>query len=265
MTESGSDGALDEVYQMIADVPAILERAVMLSSIDEQTDLLKESSAVARSILVMVKSVESWHDRFSKASSTPRSWSVPSYATNPADVDPSNKVFPFFFEFESLSVAIPVVMCWAVSAQLYSNLIQIYELVETRLGHHIDLEYLLAQADATSVSVENPLEASTQKSILFNAGESGSIQYFHNEGTRMARYVCQSLGYFHRIEMGTYGGHATTYPSWSARQYFRLHPGHEREWSWLQNMHKMEGSGTRWGLSMMTFADIVEPLSGWPK
>ncbi|KAI0892955.1 hypothetical protein F4806DRAFT_217098 [Annulohypoxylon nitens] len=146
---------------MIADVPTILERAVMLSSIDKQTDLLKESSAVAQSILVMVKSVESWYDRFSKASSTPRCWLVPSYATNPADVDPSNKVFPFFFDFESLSVAIPVVMCWAVSAQLYSNLIQIHELVETRLGHHIDLEYLLAQADATSVVAESSLEASS--------------------------------------------------------------------------------------------------------
>ncbi|KAI1497195.1 hypothetical protein F5X99DRAFT_397868 [Biscogniauxia marginata] len=265
VTESGVSGALDEVYQMIADIPTILEGAVALSSIGDRSILLKESAAVAQSILVMVKSVEFWHDTFWKASPTPRSWSVPSYVMNPADVDPSNKIFPFCFEFESLSVAVPVVMCWAVAAQLYSNVIQIHDLVQARLGRHIKLEYLLTQADATVVDTASPLEAPSQNTLLFTADKSRSIQDIQNEGTRMARHVCQSMPYFHRIEMGTYGGHATTYPSWSARQYCRLHPGHEREWSWLQNMHKMEGPGTRWGLSLMTFADIAEPLGGWSR
>ncbi|KAI1643514.1 uncharacterized protein F4817DRAFT_349552 [Daldinia loculata] len=265
VTESGLAVALDEVYRMIADFPGILERAVALPSISDQSVLLKESAAVTQSILAMVESVESWHDGFWKASPTPRSWSVPSRAVNPADADPSNKIFPFCFEFESLSVAVPVVMCWSVSTQLYSTVIQIHSLVQARLGRQIDLKDLLSQAGATVIDAASPSESPNRITLLPNTGTGRSIQDIQSEGTRMARYVCQSMEYFHRIEMGTYGGHATTYPSWSARQYFRLHPGHEREWLWIQNMHMMEGPNTRWGLSMMTFADIAEPLGGWSR
>ncbi|KAI0012625.1 hypothetical protein F4779DRAFT_567382 [Xylariaceae sp. FL0662B] len=262
VTESGFNGALDEVYRMVADIPAILEEAVSLSSIGDQSILLRESAAVAQSILQMVKSIELWQDAFWKTSPTPRAWLVPSRAVNPADVDPSNRIFPFYFEFESPSVAIPVVMCWSVVAQLYSNLIQIHDLVRARLGSHITLEHLISQADTGVLDVASLLAASDRKTLLPTADKGRLIQHIQSEGTKMTRQICQSLEYFRRIEMGTYGGHATTYPSWSARQYFRLHPGHEREWSWLQNIHKMEGPGTRWGLTMMTFADIAEPLGG---
>lgn len=253
VTESGFNGALDEVFQMVADIPTILEHAVALSSISDQSTLLKESAAVAQSMLAMVGSVEFWRDEFWKASPSPRAWLVPSCAANPADLDPSNKTYPLCFEFESLSVAVSIVFCWSIATQLYSNVIQIHDLVQARLGRHIALEYLLTQTDNTTES---------QNTLLFTVDKGRSIQDIQSEGAKMARYVCQSLEYFHRIEMGTYGGHATTYPTWSARQYFRLHPGHERERSWLQNIHKMEGPGTRWGLSLMIFADIAQPLGG---
>lgn len=248
---------------MVADIPAILERAATLHSIGDTGILLRESAVVTQSMLAMVRSVEFWYDEFWKVSpNRPRFWTVQSSAANPADVDPSNKIFPLCFKFESLSVAVPVVMCWSVLAQLYSNVIQIHDLVQERLGRHIELECLLAQANATVVNAASSLEASGQNTLWSNTGNGRSIQDIRTEGTRMAHYICQSMEYFHRIEMGTYGGHSTTYPSWSARQYFRLHPGHERERCWLQNMHKMEGPGTRWGLAMMSFADINEPLGG---
>ncbi|KAI1772921.1 hypothetical protein F4818DRAFT_443804 [Hypoxylon cercidicola] len=256
ITESSISCPLDEVFRMTADIPAILEQAVALCSIRDHDALLRESAAVTQSILAMVKSFEVWLDECWKASSSLRVWSVPSRAVNLADVDPSNKNFPYCFEFESLVVGVPVVMCWAVATQLYSHVIQIYDLVQARLGRHITLQYLLTQADTTVV------DAASHDSPLLTADRGRSIQDVRDEGTRMARNVCQSMEYMHRIEMGTYGGHSTTYPTWSARQYFRLHPGHEREASWLQNMHKMEGTGTRWGLSLMTFADIEEPLAG---
>jgi hypothetical protein len=208
----------------------------------------------------MVKSVELWLDGFWKVSSTPRAWTVPSCAANPADVDPSNKVFPFCFEFESVGVSVIFTMSWAVTTQLYSNVIQIHDLVQARLGRDIELEDLLAQADTTVIDVASKLEASSQNTQLFTAEKGRTIQDIQSEGTRMARSVCQSMEYYHRIEMGTYGSQATTYTSWAARQYFRLHPGHDRELSWLQNIHKMEGPGIHWGRRMMAFADVVEPL-----
>ncbi|KAK0112808.1 hypothetical protein ONS95_014537 [Cadophora gregata] len=256
VNESNLDDALGEVYQMIADIPTLLEQVVSLPSIGDRNILLKESADIVRSILAKVKSIKSWYDNFWKNSPTPRSWLVPSCASNLADVDPTNKVFSSCFEFESLSVAATVVMCWSVAAQLYSNVIQIHSLVQARLDRHIALEDLLAQVDTTVVDASSRLEASSQNTLL---------REIQSEGTKMARNICQSMEYYHRIEMGTYGSHGITYPSWSARQYFRLHPGHEQEWSWLQNMHKMEGPGTRWGLSTMAFADIVEPLGGWSR
>ncbi|KAI8944140.1 hypothetical protein F4801DRAFT_572747 [Xylaria longipes] len=263
VNETGFNGALDEVYIMIADIPTMLGQAVTLSSIRDPDIFLKESAVVAQSMLAMVKSVEFWHDEFCKASPTPRYWSVPSSAANPADINVATKVFPSCFEFESLSAANPVAMCWAIAAQLYSNIIQIHDLVEVRLGCHIALGDMLAQADTTAVDAAG--SSFVVSNLPFTADKDQFIEDITSQGTRMARYVCQSLEYFHRTEMGTYGGHSTTYPCWSARQYFRLHPGHEREWSWLKSMHKMESPGTRWGLSMMTFADIDEPLSGFTR
>ncbi|KAI1734169.1 hypothetical protein F4680DRAFT_439399 [Xylaria scruposa] len=261
VNESGLNGALDEVYIMITDVPNMLGKAVTLSSISDQHILSTESAVVVQSMLTMIKSVKLWHDEFWKASSTPRYWSVVSQATNPTDIGSISKVFSSCFEFESVSVAVPIVMCWAISTQLYSNVIQIVDLVKARLGHHDVLGDILAQAD--EVTVDTRRDSCTVSNLPFDTREARLIENIREEGTRMARYICQSLEYFHRTEMGTYGGHSTTYPCWSARQYFRLHPGHEREWLWLQNMHQMKGFGTHWGLSMMTFADITEPLGGF--
>lgn len=258
---SDTNDALDEGFQLIADVPALPERATSLPSIVDSSALLNNSATVVRSILAAMNSVESWHAKFWASSPTPRSWQVPSRASNPADVDPSDKTFPFCFEFESIGVALPVTICWALAAQLWSNVIQIYELLRASLGRDFEIEDLVAQAEATVEDATRPMEAWVQGSEASHTAKGRSIEEIRREGTRMARYVCQTMEYHHRIEMGTYGGHAITYPCWSARQYFRLHPGHERELSWLQSMYKMEGSGTRWGLSTMTFTDIAEPLA----
>lgn len=265
VTQSGPRSAIDVFCQTMADIPAILERAVALSSVVDRGTFLREAAAVAQSALAMARSTEGWHDTFWKSPSTTRFWLVPSRASNPADVDPLDRIFPFCFEFESVSVAITLVMCWGVAAQLYSNVIQIHNLVQARLARQIKLEHLLFEADIDVADAASPLEASSQKSPkLLTANAGCSIEDVQSAGTRMARYVCQSLEYFRQIDMGTFGGQSTTYPSWSARQYFHLHPGHEREWSWLQNIHKMEGPGTRWGQPMMTFTDVVEPLGGYP-
>lgn len=248
---------------MFAFIPPILQRARSLPSISDQHIFLKKCAEVAQSMLATTKVVQLWHDNFWKTSPTPRYWTVPSRATNPADIDHSDKTFPLCFEFQCVPVSVAVMLCWSVIAQLNSNVIQIYDLVQARLGASIELEDLLAQTDATVVDPASMLEAASEITPPSTAEKGRLIQEIQSEGTKMARYICQSMEYYHRIEMGTIGGQATIYPSWSARQYFRLHPGHEREWSWLQNICKMKGHGTRWGLRTMRFADIVEPLGGF--
>ncbi|KAH8700975.1 hypothetical protein BGW36DRAFT_425775 [Talaromyces proteolyticus] len=264
ITDPRSSDALNEVYQMIIDVPFILEKAVALPSIDDSSILLKESIALMQSIFAILQAIRSWNDDFWNVSPTPRFWLVPSRVTNPADVDSSNKIFPFCFEFSSINVAVAIVMSWSVVTQLYSNIIQIYDLVQARLGRSVELDDTLAHADPFSVDIPTMLGPPGGKTEGSTTDKGRSIQEIQEEGTRMVRYVCQSLEYHHRIEMGTYGGHATTYACWSARQYFRLHSGHERERLWLQNIHKTKGPGTQWGLSMMTFVDIADPLGSSP-
>lgn len=234
--------------------------AVALPSISDQTILLKESAAVIQSILAMAKTLELWHDEFCRVSPTPRYWLVPSCTTNPADGNSSDKVFPSCFRFESVGVSLIVSMYWSAAAQLYSHVIQIHDLVQARLGHRIELEDLLAQADISEIDAASTLEALSQNAQVPTIAKGRSIQDIQNEGTKLAHYVCQSMEYYHQVDLGTFGSQATSYPTWSVRQYFRLHPGHEREWLWLQNMHKMEGPGTFWGWRTMAFADLTEPL-----
>ncbi|KAI0391861.1 hypothetical protein F5Y17DRAFT_438946 [Xylariaceae sp. FL0594] len=235
VNECGISGPLDEVYYMVADVPTMLGQAVTLSSIADPDVFLKESAIVAQAMLAMVQTIEAWQERYLNDSETPRLWLEPSSAESLADAGYPDSIFPSCFAFESLSVATPVTMCWSVTAQLLSNVIQIFELAETRLGHSTELNTLL--------------------------GESRSIDDVRRDGWTMARNVCQSLEYFHRTDMGTFGSHVTTYPRWSARQYFRLHPGHDRERAWIESVDKMKGTGTRWGLTMMEFPDIAAPLN----
>ncbi|KAI1117883.1 hypothetical protein F5Y14DRAFT_327186 [Nemania sp. NC0429] len=255
--ECGLNGPLDEVFHMIADVPTMLGQAVTLSSIGDLSLFVKESAAVAQSMLQQVKTIETWLDDFLQDPATSRFWWIPSNADNPADKGRSDIVFSSCLEFETLTIASPVAMCWAVITQLLSNVIQIHNLVTVRLDDHIELDTFLAQADVPGI--DRP------KSPSVSTSAPRSIDTLKREGANMARYVCQSLEYFHRTEMGTFGSHVTTYPRWSARQYFRLHPGYERERAWIENISGMTGPDTHWGLTMMEFPDIVQPLSIFPK
>ncbi|KAI8634933.1 hypothetical protein F5Y19DRAFT_410923 [Xylariaceae sp. FL1651] len=256
VNECGVNGPLDEVYHMVAGVPTMFGQAVTLSSISDTEVFLKESAIVAQSMLNMVQTIETWQERFLSGSETPRLWLIPSSAENPADMDYSDKVFPSCFEFEALAVATPVTMCWSVIAQLLSNVIQILELAAIKLGHCTELNALLEEPDdATRKAAESP----------FAQNKPRSIDDLKRNGSSMARNVCQSLEYFHRTDMGTFGSHVTTYPRWSARQYFRLHTGYDREKAWIENVDKMKGTGTRWGLTMMEFPDIATPLSIFTK
>ncbi|KAI1178868.1 hypothetical protein F4777DRAFT_38469 [Nemania sp. FL0916] len=253
--ECGINGPLDEVFHMIADVPTMLGQAVTLSSISNLNIFTNESAVVVQAMLEKARTIETWIDKFLSDSTTPRFWQMPSRANSPADASLSDKVFPTYFEFEDITVGTPLTMCWAVIAQLLSNVLQIYDLVTRRLDHHIEFETFLAQAHVAGRDTLGPTSAS----------EPQSIEEIKRDGSNMARCVCQSLEYFYQIDMGTWGSHATTYPRWSARQYFRLHSGYERERAWVEDIVKMKAPGTRWGLTMMEFPDIAEPLSVFPK
>lgn len=237
-----------------------MEQAVALSRIDRPEDLVKGSSAVIKLLFEVLQSLESWHDEFCQNMTTPPYWLVPSCAVSPASPSSSaEKVFPSCFKFQSLDVAVPVAMYWAVAAQLYSCIVQICGLVKLRLGHEMDLELVPLAAPTITVPTSPP-EASNHSVSSVDKHDQHAPLDIQEEGAKMARFCCQSMEYFHQVEMGTYGGHATTYPCWSARQYFRLHPGYESELSWVMSMHRLEGPGMRWGLSMMTFADIPTAL-----
>ncbi|KAH8646252.1 hypothetical protein BX600DRAFT_158272 [Xylariales sp. PMI_506] len=267
VTESSSDheNALDQVFLLIGDAPGFFEKAINLVDVSDHSLLLHKAAILVQSMLSMARKIENWQEEYRRASPTPRFWSIPSLATNPTDLEDDHvtKLFPFCFEFQSLGAALSLTMCWGVVAQLYSNIIQIHDLVRSRLdrpGKEVE-DLLIHPADGEtieSISHAGERECEPETSAW---RQTRSLAYIQSEGTRMARYLCQTMEYIHRVEMGTFGGHATAYPTWSARQYFLLHPGHERESKWLENIHKMEGPGTHWGLCKLKFADIVEPLA----
>ncbi|KAI0967914.1 hypothetical protein F4678DRAFT_482652 [Xylaria arbuscula] len=229
---SGLYGALDEVCHLIADTPTMLGKGATLSFIHDQDITLKESAVVVCDMLVMVNTIEAWRHEFLRASPTdrPRYWLVPSAAKSPADIDDigvESRIFPSHFEFESLDVGAAIII----------------------VDHHYHMAFdnFRAQANYSNQSGLNISRVSLVAAATVNQKDL-SINEVTSKGTDMAQYVCQSLEYFHRTEMGT------------ARQYFRLHPGHKHELKWLQSIQDMNGPDTHWGLSIMTFTDVAEPL-----
>ena len=74
------------------------------------------------------------------------------------------------------------------------------------------------------------------------------------EADKLARCICQSIEYCHKIENGTIGPHMTTYAQWVLKSYFRrFHQ--ERELAWCLNIKNMRGPGFRHGIELMGFQD----------
>ncbi|KAF2094148.1 hypothetical protein NA57DRAFT_80565 [Rhizodiscina lignyota] len=274
-----SNDFFEVLMEMIADVPVLLEEADLLSSTPRKDVLLQWGSNLIRSFATALVRLYFWNEDLRVSSETPLYTAVPSTVCNPADTSPSDKVFPFSLEFAGLNKVILLTFGWSVMLQCLDAIDQLYTLMQNNLEKVPSMHDIMDDEDCTSVTWSAHQQglsesiAMHQYQLPVQALRSSpsdakwpSIEFVRSEANRLARFICQSMEYSHKTELGMLACQCTTYPTWAARQHFRQH-GLERELAWTGEIQNMTGPSFRTGLRMMKFADrpgVQKPVSRVP-
>lgn len=256
----GPLGTIVELYRLMSDLPAIFELADALGHEKNFELLLEGASSVLKSLLDHIRKVDDWFDEWRSKSSGPLYWPVPSVVTSPADPSPYQKTFPFAVEFPSVGIMAITVQVWTLKTIIYSDILQLYDHVTQQCSHLLSLGAILHRNVSSRQEAASTLASLRDGTSEQPHMDSLTIENIHEEGTKMARLVCQSMEYAHRVEMGTLGVQCTTFPRWAVRHYFRFHAGHERELLWANEIHKNTGPGTRWDYDMMVLTPLKGPI-----
>jgi hypothetical protein len=139
-------------------------------------------------------------------------WAVPSTAHNRVDDTNSGKLFPFAIKFESLDTATSLILYSAVKLEVCR----------------------------TIKCLERTVRVS--KTSIMEDQESHEI----------ARFLCQSIEYCFRPEMGILGPQMTCLAQWAMRRYFSRN-GCDKELAWCINISNMQGLDFRSGVNLMLF------------
>jgi hypothetical protein len=238
--------SFEGLMDLISEVPLLLEESEILLTSAKSTFSLRESTLL-QSLLCVFQKLDTWQQRCRLSFAKPPYWAVPSKLHNPSDDAFTDKLFPFALEFESLNVAMPLVLNSGVMLQVLGTVL----LLDAKIGSFNDQPMA---RDTVESRKRNPLDG--QKTVTLASGTIGqkyaSVSSIKAEADRLARFLCQSIEYCHRIEMGTLGPQATCHPQWAMRRYFRQ-ARLERELEWCKNIKNMSGPGSRCGIELMLF------------
>lgn len=219
--------SFESLMDLVSEVPLLLE---------ESDDVVRSGASypqLLRNLLEVFRKISDWQKSYRLSTARPLYWAVPSRLHNSSDDGFSNRLFPFAFQFESLNVAIQIIFSSAVMLQLLSAVL----ILKGGVGG--SCEELLRQ-DTTEVD-----NSDAEKNLW-------SVPSMKQNADRLARFLCQSIEYCFRHEMGTLGPQATCHPQWAMKDYFR-HVGLERELAWCENIKNMDGPGMRPGIDLMIF------------
>ena len=237
MSTINEHDSLHELIDVACEVPALLEQSKKLIAssniIPEQckADFFKPSFA-------MLEKLHDHHEKYRAENARPLYWAMPSGADNPADGPYKGKLFPFALHFQSLKIASEVVLWWTIVLQVLCSIMDLYQ--------HIFGSSILSSAFDQFESED----LAGQESLL--NPRFPTISSVKEEADKLARYLCQSIEYFHKIENGISGPQMTCYAQWVLKSYFQqFHQ--ERELDWCLNIKKMRGPGFRNGIELMGF------------
>jgi len=191
-----------------------------------------KAKELVRSLLDVAAQLDSWHEAAHNNANDRLFWAVPARLHNPSDDKYGGQLFPFAIEFASIDVAMPLVLRNSV-------LTQVLRMVLT-----LDATCGYLNSSVLSKEMEGLSERYNSKEAVTRTAD------------KAARFVCQTMEYFHRIDMGTLGPQATCHGQWSIKNHFKW-TGQERELDWCLNIKNMTGPGTRCeiGFKMMRFGD----------
>lgn len=233
--------SFETLMDLISEVPYLLEKSDMA---------IKSGSvrvALLHSLLTVYNGIEAWQQAHRRASRNAVYWAIPSQRRNPSDDDFTDKLFPFALEFESLRVAIQITFSSTVMLQLLSTSLFLLDtgIVPDEVESMPEDDSLLEQGPTGDYQAPN---------FVYNDGiqhmwTASSIQ---READRLARFLCQSIEYCFRPEMGTLGVQITCHLQLVTKSYFRQ-IGDERALAWCRNIKATKATGRRGGLQLMRF------------
>lgn len=221
------------------------EAAVFLQASDElaagsSTIPQQWKTCLFKAPLAVLEKLYDHHLKYRAHLGTPIYWAMPSVVHNPADDSYPSKLFPFALRFESLETASHVVFWWAVVLQVLCSMIDLHQ-------------HFSGSSTRFSESGQSKCEDPTELQPRLNS-RYPTMSSVKEEADKLARYLCQSIEYCHRIENGTIGPQMTTYAQWVAKSYFQQFHC-ERELAWCLNIKNMRGPGFRHGIELMGFQD----------
>jgi hypothetical protein len=232
----GSVDSLEGLVNIISEVPILLEDTdhVVASGIS--------SPELLQALIQIFQRFNAWQHSYKSRSEGPMYWAVPSRLHNPSDDAFANKLFPFALEFTSLNMAIQCSFSSAVMLQVLTAAL-----------------LLLGNGSSPYMSiVEQRKDDNMLKLHTWSMGEtSWSLLSIQHEADRLARFLCQTLEYCFRYEMGTLGAQTTCHPQWAFKSYFQQ-AGLQRELEWCKNIKCMHGNSLRSGLALMLFGPDEE-------
>jgi hypothetical protein len=224
--------SLESLLDIISEVPILLEETdnIIRSGVTDTTLL--------QTLLRVFERFCAWQQLYRLHSGGPLYWAVPSRFHNPSDTNFAKKLFPFALEYPSLNVAIQLNFSSAVMLQVLSAVLQLLD------GGNSDL---YKELDRHQFPNRHYHDDTLKAEEL-----SWSVSTIKREANRLARFLCQSIEYSFRSEMGTLGAQTTCHPQWALRSYFHQ-VGLERELEWCRCIKGMHGPGFRHGFTLMLF------------
>jgi hypothetical protein len=227
--------SLEALVDLISQVPVLME----------ETDRVVASEVPSPKLLQILLEVYQkftrWQQSYRLKSAGPMYWAVPSRLHNPSDDAFANRLFPFTLEFSSLNAAIHISFSSAVMLQIITAALLLLE------KDSASYKGIIGQDSPCSPDHESPkLESPNIEATLW------SVCSLQREADRLARFLCQTIEYSFRYEMGTIGAQTTCHPQWALRSYFR-YAGFQREFEWCKNIKNMHDTSLRPGLSLMLF------------
>lgn len=225
--------SFDRLMDMVSEAPLLLERS------DKVFNQGSAHDDLIRDLRDLIDQIVGWQHTYKSSSTGLLYWTIPSRAHNVTDDGSLDKLFPLCLEFRDLNVAIQLVFSTAVLLQLLSTFTQL----EAAYSGHGEYE------------IEAISEANTRHSIHKHPGAgtiSASTLSAQCEAERLARFLCQSVEYCFRYEMGTLGPQSFCHPTMVLKEFF-TQTGLKRELEWCNNIGNMKGPNFRSGIQMMSF------------
>lgn len=228
---------MSDLIDVAWEVPAVLEKSDILMADNNTIPELIRRDAFKPSLDVIEK-LHNYQQRYKDKLEILPYWAKPSTAYNPADESYDTKLFPFALHFASIEIATHLILYWAILLQVHYSILCLHLHF---FGH-------------TIVSPESDLSDFGNPTKYLLNSRSVTLNSIKDEADKLARYLCQSIEYCHRIEHGTIGPQLTCYAQWVLKTYFRQF-NYKRELVWCLNIKGMWGPSFHSGIELMCFQD----------